>query len=52
VAHQESYNALPHDYGCSFKTTQHPSIFEAEIGGLTRSGRCFTLEELEKKKES
>jgi len=22
VAHKGSYNALPHDYGCSFKSTQ------------------------------
>jgi len=51
VAHQGNYNALPHDYGCSFKSTQQPPVFQAKIGGLTRSGRCFTLEELEKQRK-
>jgi len=27
-------------------------IFQTEIGGLTRSGRCFTLEELEKQRKA
>jgi hypothetical protein len=52
VAHKGSYNALPHDYGCSFKSTQQLPIFQTEIGGLTRSGRCFTLEELEKQRKA
>jgi len=52
VAHRGSYNALPHDYGCSFKSTQQPPIFQAEIRELTRSGRCFTLEELEKRRKA
>ena len=52
VAHEGNYNALPHDYGCSFKSTHQPPIFQAEIGGLTRSGRCFTPEELEKQRKA
>jgi hypothetical protein len=52
VAHKGSYNALHHDYGCSFKSTQQPPIFQAEIGGLTHSGRCFTPEELEKQRKA
>jgi hypothetical protein len=52
VAHKGSYNALPHDYACSFKSTQQSPIFQAEIGGLTRSGRCLTLEELEKQRKA
>ena len=51
VAHKGNYIALPHDYGCSFKSTQQPPIFQAEIRGLTRSGRCFTPEELEKQRK-
>ena len=46
VPHKGSYNALPHDYGCSFKSTQQPSIFQTEIEGLTHSSSCFTPKEL------
>ena len=52
VAHEGNYNALPHDYRCSFKSTQQIPIFQAEIGGLTRSGRCFTPEKLEKQRKA
>ena len=52
VAHKGNYSALPHDYGYSFKSTQQPPVFQAEIRGLTRSGRCFTLEELEKQRKT
>jgi hypothetical protein len=52
VAHKGNYNALPHDYGCSFKSTQHLPVFQVEIRGLTRSGRCFTPEELEKQRKA
>jgi hypothetical protein len=52
VEHKGNYSALPYDYGYSFKSTQQPPIFQAEIGGLTRSGRCFTPEELEKQRKA
>jgi hypothetical protein len=52
VEHKGNYIALPHDYGYSFKSTQQPPIFQAEIGGLTRSGKCFTPEELEKQRKA
>ncbi|XP_061947974.1 uncharacterized protein LOC133671268 [Populus nigra] len=42
-----NYNAQPYNYGYSFHTTSPAPVFHAEIGGLTRSGRCFTPEELE-----
>lgn len=42
-----NYNALPHHYGHSFHITKPAPVFHAEIGGLTRSGRCFTPKELE-----
>jgi hypothetical protein len=42
-----SYNAQPYNYGYSFHNTNPAPVFHAEIGGLTRSGRCFTPEELE-----
>jgi hypothetical protein len=52
VEHKGNYSALPHDSGYSFKSTQQPPIFQAEIGGLTRSGRCFTPEKLEKQRKA
>ncbi|XP_011008751.1 PREDICTED: uncharacterized protein LOC105114041 [Populus euphratica] len=52
VAQKGDYNVLPHDYGYSFESTQSPPIFQAEIGGLTRSGRSFTPEELEKQRKA
>ncbi|XP_073268737.1 uncharacterized protein [Populus alba] len=42
-----SYNAQPYNYGYSFHSTNPALVFHAEVGGLTRSGRCFTPEELE-----
>jgi len=42
-----NYNALPHHYGNSFHITKRALVFHAEIEGLTRSGRCFTPQELE-----
>ena len=43
----ESYKTLPHNYGYSFHMMSLAPVFHAKIRGLTRSGRCFTLEELE-----
>jgi hypothetical protein len=31
---------------------QPTPIFQADIGGLTRSGRCFTPKELEKQRKT
>jgi hypothetical protein len=47
-----SYNAQPYNYGYSFHSTNPTPVFHAEIGGLTRSGRCFTPEELENHKKA
>jgi hypothetical protein len=47
-----SYNALPHNYGYSFHNKNPTPYFHAEIGGLTRSGRCFTPEELRNHSQS
>ena len=52
VEHKGNYSALPHDYEYSFKSTQQPPIFQEKIRGLTRSGRCFTPEELEKQRKA
>jgi hypothetical protein len=47
-----SYNSLPHNFRYSFHNKNHAYIFHVEIGGLTRSGRCFTPEELENHRKS
>lgn len=41
------YNSLPYNYDQTHLTMVHALVFHAEIIGLTRSERCFTLEELE-----
>jgi hypothetical protein len=46
-----NYNALPYNYGYSFCNPSLTPVFNAEVGGLTRSGRCFTPEELENHKK-
>jgi hypothetical protein len=47
VSNKGNYNALPHNYGCSFQSTQPELVFQAEVEGLTGSGKCFTSRELE-----
>jgi hypothetical protein len=42
-----NYNAIPYNYGYSFYTTRPAPTLHAEVGGLTRGGRCYTPEELE-----
>jgi hypothetical protein len=37
-----SYGTMPYNYGYSFNIKNPAPIFHTEIGGLTRSGRCFT----------
>jgi hypothetical protein len=46
-----NYNALPYNYGYSFCNPSLTPVFNAEVGGLTRSGRCFTPEELKNHKK-
>jgi len=47
---KRNHNVIPYNYGyASNIETPHP-LFQTEISGLTRSGRCFTLEELKKAK--
>ena len=44
-----SYGTMPYNYGYSFNPIP---IIHPEIGGLTRSGRCFTPEELERQRKA
>jgi hypothetical protein len=52
VTNKGNYNALTYNYGCSFHSTQPTPVFQAEVGGLTCNGRCFTLEEFEKQRKA
>jgi len=52
ATHKGDYSVLPHNYKYSFQSTQQPPVFQAKIGGLTRSGRCFTPEKLEKQRKA
>jgi hypothetical protein len=50
--HNENYHALPHNY-CNPPIFEGLApVFQIEIDGLTRSGRCFMLEELEKQRKA
>ncbi|XP_034908128.2 uncharacterized protein [Populus alba] len=51
-ANSESYGSMPYNYGYSFNIKNPTPIFHPEIGGLTRSGRCFTPEELERQRKA
>jgi hypothetical protein len=42
------YGVMPGDYGYTSNIKTPLPLFRTEISGLTRSGRCFTPEELEK----
>jgi hypothetical protein len=42
-----NYHVIPHNYSYSFHTMRPTPTLHAEVGGLTRSGRCYTPEELE-----
>jgi len=42
---------MPGDYGYTSNIETPLSLFQNEISGLTRSGRCFTSEELEKQRK-
>nr|XP_034891077.1 uncharacterized protein LOC118030913 [Populus alba] len=45
-----NHNAMPYDYGFAANIQASLPLFQTEISGLTRSGRCFTPEELRKAK--
>jgi hypothetical protein len=46
--HNENYNSLSHNYGNPPNVEGPTLVFQTEIDGLTRCGKCFTSEELEK----
>jgi hypothetical protein len=45
-----NHNAMPYNYGYASNIRTPLPLFQTEISGLTRSGRCFTPEELRKAK--
>ena len=45
-----NHNAMPYNYGFAANIQAPLPLFQTEISGLTRSGRCFTPEELRKAK--
>ncbi|XP_073261648.1 uncharacterized protein [Populus alba] len=45
-----NHNAMPYNYGFTANIQAPLPLFQTEISGLTRSGRCFTPEELRKAK--
>ncbi|XP_073267150.1 uncharacterized protein [Populus alba] len=47
-----SYGTMPYNYGYSFNIKNPTPIFHPKIGGLTRSGGCFTPEELERQRKA
>jgi len=46
------YRAMPSSYGYTSNIEAPLPLFQIEINGLTRSGCCFTLEELEKQRKA
>jgi hypothetical protein len=48
IIYNENYNALPHNYGNSLNIKGHALVFQNDIDGLTRSGRCFTPKKLKR----
>ena len=49
-AKEADYRATPGNYVAT--SNDEAPFFQAEIDGLTRSGRCFTPEELEKQRKA
>jgi hypothetical protein len=47
---KRNHNAMPYNYGYASNVGTPLPLFQTEISGLTRSGRCFTPEELKKAK--
>jgi len=52
MANKADYGAMPRDYGYTLNIKTPLSLFQTEISGLTRSGRCFTPKELEKQRKA
>ncbi|XP_073261302.1 uncharacterized protein [Populus alba] len=46
------YGVMPGDYGYTSNIETPLPLFRTEISGLTRNGRCFTPEELEKQRKA
>ncbi|XP_073260719.1 uncharacterized protein [Populus alba] len=51
-ASKVDYGAMPGDYGYTSNIEAPLPLFQTEISGLTRSGRCFTPEELERQRKA
>jgi hypothetical protein len=47
---KRDHSAMPYNYGYTSNIQAPLPLFHTEISGLTRSGRCFTLEELKRAK--
>ncbi|XP_034906448.2 uncharacterized protein [Populus alba] len=47
-----NYGAMPGDYGYTSNVEAPLPLFRTEISGLTRSGRCYTPEELERQRKA
>ncbi|KAJ6974614.1 hypothetical protein NC653_030665 [Populus alba x Populus x berolinensis] len=47
---KENHNAMPYNYGYASNVRAPLPLFQTQISGLTRSGRCFTPEEWRKEK--
>ncbi|XP_011015726.1 PREDICTED: uncharacterized protein LOC105119299, partial [Populus euphratica] len=45
-----NHNVMPYNYGYASHIQTPVSLFHTEVSGLTRSGQCFTPEELQKTK--
>ncbi|XP_034903465.1 uncharacterized protein [Populus alba] len=50
-ASKVNYGVMPEDYGYTSNIETPLPLFRTEISGLTRSGRCFTPEELERQRK-
>nr|XP_034900655.1 LOW QUALITY PROTEIN: uncharacterized protein LOC118038417 [Populus alba] len=51
-ASKVNYGAVPGDYGYTSNIEAPLPLCRAEISGLTRSGRCYTPEELERQRKA
>ncbi|XP_073262695.1 uncharacterized protein [Populus alba] len=47
---KRDHSAMPYNYVCTSSMQAPLPLFHSEVSGLTRSGRCFTPEELKKAK--
>jgi len=51
-ANKTNYKMMPGNYGYTSSIEAPLPLFQTEISGLTRSGRCFTPEELKKQRKT